>query len=215
MLLAGAATFIVHLVARSVITAFMDPIAFTKHPLWVPINALGIVGAALVILGLPAAYTQLLRAGGLLSVTGVVLVSVAWMFLGLFVSLYAALVAPWLADHAPGLLGASAPSPAGVVIAFLVALLAELLGSVLLGVPFIRGHLSPRWVGYALPTAAVLTIVGDLIASAGPARDLAVNLFSNVGPMLLMVALATLGARVRRSNHTRSRALLESGQGPS
>jgi hypothetical protein len=118
------------------------------------------------------------------------------MFLGLFLSLYGALVAPWLADQAPSLVAASAPLPAGVVVAFGAGLLAELVGTVLLAIPFVRGRVRPRWVGYLLPAAALLTVAGVVVAPSGPAADLAVNLLSNLGPVLLMVALGALGARM-------------------
>lgn len=195
MLVTGAVLFIVHLLARSAITAEMAPLAFLTHPLWVPINVLGAIGAALVVLGLPVMYSRLTRWGGSSSVVGVVLLSAAWLFLGLFVSVYAALVAPWLASNAPDLVKASAPPPRGVVIAFVLALLVELIGSILLGAAFIRGRLSPRWVGHALPIAAVLTIVGSLLAPTGPASNLAMNLATNSGPLLLMAVFVRLGAQ--------------------
>jgi hypothetical protein len=46
-LLLGAVTFIVHLGARSLITAGADQIAVAQDSLWVPINALGALGARL------------------------------------------------------------------------------------------------------------------------------------------------------------------------
>ena len=51
----------------------------------------------------------------------------------------------------------------------------------------------PRWIGYVLPGAALLTIVGTLIAPSGPAANLSLNLFSNLGPMLLMGVFVCLG----------------------
>ncbi len=195
-LLVGAVMFIVHIVARSGITAGLEPVAFAKHAFWVPVNALGVLGAALVLLGLPGTYSKLASSTSLLALIGVVLIALAWMFFGVFLSLYAALVAPWLADKAPSVVAASTPPPPGVMIAFIIALLAELLGTVLLGIPFIRGRIAPSWVGYALPAAALLTIVGDLIAPTGPASHLGINLLSNAGPVLLMATLGYLGSQV-------------------
>src|SRR5512138_2689692 len=154
-LLVGAVAYIIHIVARSVITAGPDPATFAKEGLWVPINALGVIGAALVLLGLPAMYARMAGPAGLLGLVGVVLIALAWMFFGVFLSLYSVLVAPWLADKAPAL-AASVPLPAGIIIAFIVALVAELVGSALLAIPFIRGHVQPRWVGYMLVAAAFL-----------------------------------------------------------
>jgi hypothetical protein len=205
-LLVGAVTFIVHIVARSVITAGPDPATVLKEGLWVPISALGVVGAALVLLGLPAMYARMAGPTGLLGLVGVVLIALAWLFLGVFLSLYSLLVAPWLADQAPSLVAAAAPIPVGFIIAFIVGLVAELVGSVLLAIPFIRGHVQPRWVGYLLPAAALLRVVGNVIAPSGPATNLAINLLSNLGPMLLLVALGYLGYRMWLEHAPASRA---------
>jgi hypothetical protein len=69
---------------------------------------------------------------------------------------------------------------------------------VLLTAPFIEGRVGPRWVGwYVLPASALWVVVGDLaIAPSGPAKNLAINLLSNLGPVLLMVGVGYLGFRV-------------------
>jgi len=204
-LVVGAAAFIVHIVARSVITAGSDPATFAKADLWAPINILGVIGAALVLLGLPAMYARMAGPTGVLGLAGVVLIALAWMFFGVFLSLYSVLVAPWLADKAPSLAAASAPLPAAIIIAFVVGVVAEFVGSVLLAIPFIQGHVQPSWVGYMLPAAAFLRVAGNFIAPSGPATNLAINLLSNLGPMLLLVALGYLGSRMRLE-HPASRA---------
>lgn len=195
-LVIGAVAFIVHIVARSVITAGSDPASFAKEGLWIPINVFGVLGAALVLLGLPAMYARMAGSTGRLGLLGVVLIALAWLFFGVFLSLYSVLLAPWLAEEAPSLVAASAPLPAGIIIAFIIGLAAELVGSVLLAIPFIQGRVQPRWVGYMLPAAALLTVVGNFIAPSGPAPNLAINLLSNLGPMLLLVALGHLGFRM-------------------
>ena len=196
-LLIGAVAFVVHVVLRSLITAGVDPSTFAKQGLWVPINALGVMGAALVLLGLPAMYARVAGPTGLLGLVGVVLVAVAWMFFGVFLSLYSVLLLPWLADKAPSLVAASAPLPAGFVIAFIAGLVAWFVGAALLAIPFIRGRAQPRWVGYALPASALWVVVGDfIIAPSGPATNLAINLLSNLGPVLLLVAVGHLGSRM-------------------
>lgn len=190
-ILIGAIAFMVHIVLRSLVTAGVDPATFAQQDLWAPINTLGVVGAAPVILGLPILYAKLAGQTGLFGLVGVVLIALAWMFFGLFLSLYSVLVAPWLADQAPEL--ASASLPAGILVAYITALVAELIGSVLLAIPFIRGHVQPRWIGYVLPGAALLTVLGVLLAPSGPAANLAINLLSNMGPVLFMGGLAYLG----------------------
>jgi hypothetical protein len=200
-LLAGAILFIVHVVLRSLITAGVDPASFAKAGFWVPINILGVVGAALVLLGLPVLYVWIASPAGLLGLIGVALLGMAWLFFGVFLSLYSVLVLPWLADQAPLLVAASAPLPAALMIAFIVGIIAWLFGTVLIAAPFIRRRLHPRWVGYILPASAVWVVLGNLIiAPSGPASNLAVNLASNLGPVLLLVGIGYLG-HLMRSGH--------------
>jgi hypothetical protein len=190
-MLIGASAFMIHIVLRSLVTAGVDPATFAQQGLWGPINLLGVVGAALVLLGLPVLYTKLAGQTGWLGLFGVGLIALAWMFFGLFLSLYSVLVAPWLADQAPAL--ASAPLPAEIIRAYIAALVAEFVGCVLLAIPFLRGRVQPRWVGYALPAAALLTVVGTLLAPSGPAANLTINLLSNLGPLLLMGVFICFG----------------------
>ena len=192
----GAVGFVLHVVLRSVLTAGVDPAVSAQAGLWVPLNALGVLGAALVLLGLPAVYVRIAPQGGLPGLVGFALIGVSWMFFGLFLSLYGALVLPWLVDQAPRLVAGSSPLPLGFVVAFALGLLAWLLGAVLLAVPFVRGRVRPRWVGYVLPASALWVLVGSfVIAPGGPASNLAVNLLSNLGPVLLLIGLGYLGFR--------------------
>src|SRR5215469_4023167 len=96
----GAAAFIAHIVARSVITANAggDTLIFAAQSAWVPINALGAFGAALVLLGLPAMYARTGGVTGRVGLIGVVLIALGWMIVGWFLSLYSMLVVPWLAS---------------------------------------------------------------------------------------------------------------------
>jgi len=53
-----------------------------------------------------------------------------------------------------------------------------------------------RWVGYVLPASALWVALGTLVvAPGGPAGNLAVNLLSNLGPVLLLIGLGYLGFR--------------------
>lgn len=199
--LIGAGVFAVHIVLRSVIAAGGVPAEYAPGAPWLAVNALGVLGAGLVLLGLPVVYGRMAGAGGKSGLAGVVLLALAWLFFGWFLSLYALLVQPWLAEQAPALVAADAALPAGLLAAFVAALLAWLVGAVLLAVPFVRGHVRPRWVGYLLILAGVWMVAGNLlIAPSGPATNLAINLLSNLGPVLLMVPLGYLGYQLWAEN---------------
>src|SRR5918997_724882 len=144
--------------------------------------------------GLGAVYARMAARSGLPGLVGFALLAVWWIFFGRFLSLYGALVLPWLADQAPRLVAGSSPTPLGFVVAFALGLLAWLLGAVLLAVPFVRGSVRPCWVGYVLPASALWVLVGSfVVAPGGPASNLAVNLLSNLGPVLLLIGLGYLG----------------------
>jgi hypothetical protein len=84
----------------------------------------------------------------------------------------------------------------GFFVVFALGLLAWLSGAVLLAVPFARGPASTRWIGYLLPASALWVLAGNfVIAPDGPASNLAVNLLSNLGPVLLLIGLGYLGFR--------------------
>lgn len=204
-LLLGAVVFVVHIVLRSWMTAGVAPLVVAGQGLWVPVNLLGVIGSVLVLLGMPAMYARVADRGGVFSLLGVALIAMAWMFFGLFLSLYAALVSPWLAAKAPSLVAGSAPLPAGIVVAFAVGLVAWFAGSVLFGIPFIRGRVGPRWVGYLLPASALWVVLGNfVIAPSGPAANLAVNLLSNLGPVLLLVVIGYLGLQMWKTTGMRA-----------
>jgi hypothetical protein len=193
-LISGAVVFVLHIILRSMVTAGPDATTFAKESLWVPINMLGIVGVVLVLLGLPAMYARSSVRFGMAGFIGIVLLAVAWMFVGLFLSLYSAVILPWLADSAPSLIGDSAPVPDAFVIAIAIGLVAWLAGSVLFALPFLRKQVSPTWVGYSLLASGVWIVIGNLfVAPSGPASNLAVNLLSNLGPVLLLLGIAHLG----------------------
>lgn len=196
-LLAGAITFAAHVVLRSLITAGTDPAAVALDGSWAPVSMLGVAGAVLVLLGLPAVGARLAPTAGLPAIVGTTLLAMAWMFFGLFLSLYGLLVLPWLARKAPSLVAPSAPLPPALIAAFVAGMLTWLVGAMLLAIPFIRGRVRPSWPGYVLPASAVWLIVGNLIlAPSGPASNLAVNLLSNMGPVILLAGLGSLGYRL-------------------
>ncbi len=192
----GAGVFVLHIVLRSVITAGPDPATAARGGAWLLVNALGLLGAVLVLLGVPALYVTVVEGGEAAALVGVALTSVAWIFMGVFLSLYGLLIMPWLADRAPQLLATSAPPPGAFIVAFLAAFAAWCAGTFILAIPFTR-RVEPHWLGYILPVSGVWLVVGNLIlAPSGPAAHLALNLLSNLGPVLLLVPLGYVGARV-------------------
>lgn len=193
----GALAFVVHLVLRSLITTSGEPAAYALQEAWLLTHALGLLGAVLVLLGLPAMYARTSGTSGLLGLLGVALVAIAWLFFGVFLSLYGMLIMPWLAESAPAVVSASAPLATGVLVAFAVSLIAWVAGTVLLGIQLLRRHTAPPWIGYLILLSGIWMVLGNLvIAPSGPATHLVLNLLSNLGPVPLLTALGYLGVRM-------------------
>jgi hypothetical protein len=193
-----------HLVARSAITANARGVTidFASHGLWTTVNALGVVGALLVLVGLPAIYAIRADSIGPAGLIGLILTGLGWLFFGVFLSFYSMAVLPWLADNVPLLVDEINGHPP-MLIAYIAAFIAQVVGALLLAVPFVRGSLRPPSVGYILIASAIMTIVGVFMAPTGPATSLTINLLSNLGPVLLMIAFGTIGctALEQRSAH--------------
>ncbi len=194
MIAGGAIAYTLHVVMRSMLTAGVDPVDSARAALWVPVNALGAIGAGAVLLGLPAIAGRLAGRDSTRGLLGFGLLAASWTFFGVFLSLYGAIVMPWLADRAPELL--SGATPTAFAVAFALGLLAWLAGAVMLASPYLRGRRHPRWIGVLLPGSALWFMIGSfLIAPDGPASNLALNLLSNLGPVLLLFAFGYLGYR--------------------
>jgi hypothetical protein len=109
------------------------------------------------------------------------------------VSLYSTIVLPWLAATVPDMIDGLNSNPA-MIATFSVGLIAEFAGTIVLAITLARRGSQSRWIGYVLAGSALMLIVGDfVIAPGGPSSNVAINLVSNLGPMLLMVAVAALG----------------------
>ena len=192
-MLVGAVTFTLFVVLRSLMTAGANPADLAQEPVWVAINGLGVAGAVLVLLTLPGTYAAAASGRRTVGILAVLMISAAWTYFSLFLSLYGMLVMPWLAERAPSLLAASAPIPDGILVSSDVALIAWFCGSVLLAVPFLRGILAPRWAGYVLLMSAIWIVVGNVvIAPGGPSSNVSANLLSNLAPVFLLISLGYL-----------------------
>lgn len=161
--LMGAVVFAVHIVLRSVIAAGGEPVEYASGVPWLTVNAVGGAGRGAGAAGAAGAVWADGGCGGEDWAGGDRRPALAWLFFGWVPSLYALLVQPWLADQAPALVAADAALPVGPPVNVVLALLAWLIGAVLLAVPFVRGHVRPRWVGYLRILAGVWMAVGNLV----------------------------------------------------
>jgi hypothetical protein len=190
-LVVGAVLSFVGSLLSSLLFAGNDPTPYAGNALFVPINILSTVGAALLLLGVPALYLSRPEGWGVLGLIGFVLIFATGLMFGIFFSLLSALLLPYLVQHAPSTVKGNGP-PAFFPF-FILGTVFEVIGLLLLAVPIVRGFVAERWVGYVLLAAAVLGVVGFFVGGGnGPSNPL-LSLFGSLGSLLLFVALGWLG----------------------
>ena len=111
-LLVGAVLATIQSVLSGVLFPDTNNAAAATNPLNILLGVVGLVGAILVLLGLPGMYTRSAREGGSLWLIGVVLIAITAMLFGIFFGLMGVLVFPVLATRAPDLNG---PSSSGLL----------------------------------------------------------------------------------------------------
>jgi len=102
------------------------------------------------------------------------------------------IIFPYLAEQAPQII-ADDTGPPGFFPFFILGTLAMVVGSLLLALSLLRGRLCPRWAGYALVGAAVLSVVSFILnAPDSPVSSLN-TLVDLLSTDLLFLALGWLG----------------------
>lgn len=177
--------------AFRLVSAFFygDTTSYANQPVNI-ITDFALAAATIVLLlGLPGVYASRAQGFGVLGLVGMVLIFIAGIMLGVFGNLETAMVDPWLATQAPSLANSFGPPPFFAF--FNVEEVLLVIGSILLAIPLVRGHVSPRWPGIALLLSVVVGSVGFFLFAIP--TTLASSLMGEVAPLLLLVALAGLG----------------------
>jgi signal transduction histidine kinase len=161
-------------------------------PLWLPMDLMILLGAILVVLGLPGMYAYLAPRAGRLGLVGFLLLLFAVLSFGVVEMAFCTFGLPFLALHAPQVLQQNFPALDGF--AFVASLLYG-TGTLLLGIAIMRAGMLPHEhaevVGIALIVAAVCNMV-HLIPIPDAMWQL-VFLESIIGPLAFFYGLVTFG----------------------
>ena len=163
--------------------------ATVMNPLNVTLNALGVVGVIVLLLGLPGVYVRSAAAGGLLWLVGVVFIAITGVLLGVFMGLVSTLMFPAIAAQAPSLLNDGPPQ--GFIVIFVLATLTNIVGALGMGIPILSRRLYPRWCGYLMILEAVLAAVSFVLQ--GPSVSLVATILNVLSPVPLLVVLGYAG----------------------
>lgn len=190
-LIVGAALLIIAQIPQTVLFGGSDEVHYAQHVLFVPTGLVSVAGGLLVLWALPLLYGSP-RARGLGTVgrVGTVLVFLGASAFGIFLSVLSAMVLPFLALHAPGVLGQNGPP--GFFEFFLAAEFCVVLGAILLSIPLVRGKAFSRWPGYVLLASAVLGILGFVIQGPNSSSEIGI-IASGLSSFLLFIGLGGIG----------------------
>ena len=171
-----------------------NPSPYANNPLFVPVNLLGALGTALVLLGLPLLYLAWAEGWGMVGLIGFVLLFFTGLMLGVFLSLLSVVLVPYLVQNAPNTFKGNGP-PAFFPF-FITGLVFQVVALVLLAIPILRGLVAERWVGYVLLASAVLVVVSFFVSGPNGPTNALISVISNLNAFALFVALAWLGYRL-------------------
>ena len=169
-----------------------DPTATAGRPGYALVYLIEFVGVGLILIGLPLVYATFADRGGVLALIGVALIFLTGLMFGIFFALLSTVLVPYLAEKAPNTFKGNGP-PAFFPF-FIVGTLASAVGPVLFAIPFLTGRVFPRWLGYVLVGSALFAVISFFLPSSS--SNVLVSLVGSLSPLLLMVALGTLGYRV-------------------
>lgn len=139
-----------------------------------------LIGAMLIVLGLPGLYARFAGRFGILGLIGFICTFFSFL-ISMAAEAILSFIFPFLAAH--GLLGGGRP-PLGLQVFYSLGDLLRLIGGILLGIVVVRAAINTRWAG-------VLLIVGSLLSAPGSLLRLPIG---DAGLIIFAVGLAWLAA---------------------
>ena len=195
-LLVGSALSVVYYLIQG---AFLNgnDLATIISPMSLVSSVIGFIGAILVLLGLPGVYARQARRAGILGLLGFLFVWYVNLYEGLIIPFSNVTIISQMTAHIVPQSAAIAmtPPPAWTPF-FLVSLVGQVLGILLLGIATLRARVFPRWIGWLLIATLVVGLVSQL-----PFLPEAV---SNLAAILGSVAIAGFGYELLRPERMES-----------
>jgi len=158
-LIAGSVLSITYLLIQSLFLNGND-LATITGSLSMISSAIGFIGAVLVLLGLPGMYARQASRAGILGLLGFLFVWYVTLAQGILIPFSTVTIISQMAAHlVPQTVAvASTPPPAWGPF-FIVSMVGEILGVLLLAIATLRAKVFPRWIGWLL----IVTLVGGLV----------------------------------------------------
>ncbi|GAC1301463.1 MAG: hypothetical protein NVSMB27_41770 [Ktedonobacteraceae bacterium] len=156
---------------------------------------IGLIGSVLLLLGLPGIYARQARRVGIVGLLGFLLVWYVTLFQGVMVPFTTVSLIPGLIAHQVTSSFATTP-PATWVPFFMVSMVGQVLGILLLAIVTLRARVFSRWIGWLLVATLILGVV-----SFAPFLPQAL---SSLPAIIGSVAIAGFGYELLRPNRLES-----------
>ena len=130
-------------------------------PLSMIFSLFTIFGSLLVLLGLPGMYARQAERAGILGLLGFLFIWYVTLFQGVMISFTNVTFIPMIAAHLVTPSVVTTP-PSTWTPFFIVSLVGQVLGILLLGIATLRARVFPRWIGWLLIATLVLGVVSHL-----------------------------------------------------
>jgi hypothetical protein len=190
-LVIGAGASIITFILQAALFPSNSDVTYAKNALYVPLALISVVATVPALLGLPGWYALHARAAGMSGLVGFLCIFITGLMFPIFFNLFSALVFPFIATRAPQLL--SGDGPPGFFPYFIVGTIVEVIGTIGLAIPMLRGQVLPRWPGYALVVSAPLFVVSFFLSGPNVQPNALTLVLSNLPVVLLLGALAGMG----------------------
>lgn len=184
ILLSGGLLSVVYYVMQS-FSNDADLKALTS-PLFVFSSIVGFLGSLLILLGLPGVYVRQAKQAGVLGLLGLLGIAAVILVQGILMTFTSITMIPFLASSSnPAIQALANTDPPAMDLFFLISMVGQVLGPLLLAIATWRAKVFPRWIAWLLLATLVGVLVGFL--------PVLPPMLENLTPIIASVALASFG----------------------
>jgi len=185
-LLIGTALSIVYNICQAFLNG-TDPATITS-PLSLWSSVIGFIGSVLVLLGLPGMYTRQAGRAGILGLLGFLFFWYVTLLQGVIIPFTTVTIISQISAHivpsSSSVALATTPPPAWTPF-FIMSMVSQVLGILLLAIATLRARVFPRWIGWTLIATLVVGVVNFL--------PFVPQTLGNLLPIIAGVAMAGFG----------------------
>lgn len=184
-LIVGSALSIIYLLIQGVFLTGSD-LATITGSLSLISSVIGFVGSVLVLLGLPGMYVRQVGRAGLLGLLGFLFIWYVTLYQGVIIPFTSVTIISQMTAHlVPSSVAVATTPPPAWAPFFIVSMVGQVLGILLLAIATLRARVFPRWTAWLLIASLVVGVVSFVPFFPGA--------LSNLAAIVASVAMAGFG----------------------